>query len=147
MEIFNRSLVKFQIIEMDEILTSPSLLATARSLTLGRSSGMNSALDYYSLLVKERSVDALGIFANYMGSSIGWALFSYEKDHWGFEPQPGQVCAQVYVSVGYRRCGVGRDLIRMISKMAKPDIVRVYAWSNYAFFEPLMKEMPHFQEL
>jgi GNAT superfamily N-acetyltransferase len=101
---------------------------------------MNSALDHYTELRAKRSVDALGIFAYYMGEAIGWSLFTYESDDYYFQSEDGKACAQVYVRPVYRRLGIGRKLISQAAKLADPDIVKVYAHSDYSFFDVVMKE-------
>lgn len=143
MTMFNRELVKTQMIEMDEIVSSPQLMQTARELTLGRPSGMNAALDYYTELHAMRSVDALGIFATYLGTPIGWCLFTYESDRYEFKSGNGCACAQVFIQSDYRRFGIGRQLIKLAAKLGDPDIVKVYSFSNYRFFDPIMKEYSH----
>jgi GNAT superfamily N-acetyltransferase len=143
MTMFNRELVKTQMIEMDHIVADPKMMQIARQLTLGRPSGMNAALDYYTELSARRSVDALGIFATYYGEYIAWCLFTYESDRYEFNPGNGCACAQVFVQPDYRRFGIGRQLIKLAAKLGDPDIVKVYSFSNYHFFNPIMKEHSH----
>src|ERR1700686_1035076 len=141
MFIFNEIYFKLKIIEMDDIVRDPILLAAARKLTIGPPSGMNSALDYFIELSKTRSVDALGIFAYYMQQPIGWSLFSYESDRYMFASREGNACAQVYVAHEYRRHGVGSRLLKQVAKIAHPDTVNVYRWSNIEFFDPIMQQI------
>jgi GNAT superfamily N-acetyltransferase len=137
---YNSLFLRIKIIEMDEIVRSPSLIAIARKLTLHPGSGMNHALDYYIRLTTQRSVDAVGIFAEYLSIPIGWSLFTYESDQYSFYPQPGQVCAQVYVDTNYRRLGVGKALLEMATKLARPDTLKVYAWSAPSFFDSFIND-------
>ena len=143
MMIFNEAFLKTRMIEMDDIIADQAMMQTARSLTLGRPSGINSALDYYTTLRATRSVDALGIFAYYQAQAVGWALYTYEMDNYSFDPIDGHACAQVYVLPDYRRLGIGRKLIKQAANLAAPDVIKVYHWSNYYFFDQLMKEHPH----
>jgi len=139
--------VKLKIIEMDEIVSTPSLLATARRLTLSPSSGMNNALDYYRELYKQRSVDALGIFAYHQQKAVGWALFTFEDDRFDFTAKDGHICSHIFVDPDYRRIGIGSKLMNKVAQMATPDTINVYAWSNRGFFYPLMEQHTHFEEL
>ena len=132
---------------MDEIVSTPSLLATARGLTLSPSSGMNNALDYYRELHKQRSVDALGVFAYYQRTAVGWALFTYEDDKFDFIAKDKHICSHIFVDPDYRRLGIGSKLINKVAQMAAPDTMNIYAWSNKCFFYPLMKQYTHFKEI
>lgn len=143
----NHNLLRLKTIEMDDIVSDNELLSVARYLTIFPSSGMNKALDYYRELHKERSVNALGIFAYHMAMPIGWALFTYESDAYSFDPVEGQACAQIFVQPEYRRQGVGSELIKLVGKMAQPDIVKVYDYENYSFFRPLINAFSHFQSM
>jgi GNAT superfamily N-acetyltransferase len=130
--------VRLRAIEMDEIIRSPELLKVARQLTISPDSGMNEALNHY-IGIEDRSIDAFGIFAYHLEKPIGWALFTYESDNFDFTPEPGYVCAHVYVKPIHRRRGVGTQLIGMCEKLAQPDILCVYEWSAREFFKPLIK--------
>lgn len=142
---FNPDLLRFQTIEMDSILDSPEWTEELRRLTIGRPSGMNSALDLYTDLRKTRSVDALAIVARYPWAdrkAIGWLLFTYEDDGWGLaaDKDKTRAGAQIYILPPFRRHGIGSRLVRMGATLASPDPLRVYYWSNYDFFDPLMKQ-------
>jgi GNAT superfamily N-acetyltransferase len=130
--------------EMDDVIDSPIWSEELRRLTLPRPSGMNSALDYYSTLRNIQSVDALAVVAKYPWEdrrAIGWLLFTYEDDGWGYAADKNKTCAgaQVYVLSPFRRYGIGSRLIRTAA-LASPDPLKVYQWSNYAFFDPLMTQ-------
>lgn len=145
----HRLSVRLRAIEMDEIITTPSLLKMARGMTLHGGSGMNQALDYYTDLFNRegRSIDALGIFAYSLDQPVGWSLFTYESDNFSFMPRPGRACAQVFVKPPYRRLGVGTELITMASKLARPDVLEVYMWSAQEFFQPLAQKCSHIRDI
>jgi GNAT superfamily N-acetyltransferase len=147
MSVFNPTKIKLDIIEMDEIVRSTEIMKTCRALTLGGVSGMNSALDYYKLLAGTRSINALGIFANYGSICVGWALFTYEDDQFYFTARDGNVCTQIYVHPNYRRQGIGKKLMDKATILAKPDTMNVYAWSNWNFFYPFIQKHSHIKEL
>ena len=142
---YDPSLLRFETMEMDDIIDSPTWMEELRQLTLGRPSGMNSALDYYQTLRQKASVDALAVVAKYPWhdrKAIGWLLFTYEDDGWGLAADKNKTCAgaQIYVLPPFRRHGIGSRLIRMAAALALPDPLKVYHWSNYEFFDPLMKQ-------
>jgi GNAT superfamily N-acetyltransferase len=144
---YNPNFLRLRTFEMDEVLVTPSLLKKARSLTLPPPSGMNAALDYFQVLSRVSSVDALGIFAYYLDEIIGWALFSFEEDTWGFVPlKEGESCTHVYVDVNYRHQGVGTALMHLAARIAQPDTMRIYGYTPYnSFFKQLMTTFPHIE--
>jgi GNAT superfamily N-acetyltransferase len=142
---YNPSLLRFETMEMDDVIDSPTWTEELRRLTLGRPSGMNAALDYYQILRQTQSVDALAVVAKYPWydfQAIGWLLFTYENDGWNLaaDKEKTRAGAQVYIQQNFRRHGIGSRLIRMAAALAMPDPLRVYHWSNYDFFDPLMKQ-------
>jgi len=137
---FLKSLLKIHVIKMDEIVRDPELLATCRTLSHGGSSGMNMALNYYEQLIQSRSVDAMGCFANYQQSCIGWALVTRETDNFHYRPATGTVCFQVYVHHTYRRNGVGTALLKKAKSLVPTENLMVYGTSGHYFFNAHLKE-------
>lgn len=150
MSTFDPRHLRFQIHEMDDILTTPFLLESARRLTLHPRSGMNGALNTYQYVSQSRScsIDALGIFAYYLDQPIGWALFTYESDGTSFHPDNKETCCgQVFVQPEYRRKGIGKRLLSMAARLAVPDTMVVYAWEDLKFFNPILQAFPHVKSL
>ncbi len=135
-----------QVIEMDDIVDNPDLMAITRSLTLGGFSGMNQALDFYTRIRHERSIKAKGIYACVNDLKVGWALFTYESDAYNFLNKDGHACVQIYVSWKYRRRGIGAKLIRKAEELAKDSVLCVYSYNNPQFFAPFMAQ-PNFTSL
>ena len=138
--IYNPLFLRIKVIEMDDIVKSPSLMETVRGLTLKPYSGMNAALNHYQFLSEKRSVDAVGIFANYLSIPVGWCLFTYEADTYEFRPAKGEACAQVFVKQEYRRLGIGFQLMSMATKLSRPDKLKVYSWSEPQFFASFIND-------
>jgi len=136
-------LVRFRVVEMDQILKDTDLLTTCRRLSHGyASSGMNRALTLYqSMADRGQSVDARGVFAKYGSQYIGWLLFTRLADDFYYTPKPNHACAQIYVHESYRRKGVGTRLLKVAKKLTTPqEKLVVYAHSNPEFFVPLMNQ-------
>jgi GNAT superfamily N-acetyltransferase len=141
---FNPLSLKIEIVEMDDVIQSPDLMKTCRSLTLRPTSGMNRALNSFTTLHKTRSVDALALFANYVGDTVAWLLFGYEDDNNYFHSPHGKAFSHVFVRPDYRRLGIGSRLQRMAAKLAElaePDTVEVYddSENNAEFFRQMMQ--------
>lgn len=130
---FDPSEVVLRVVPMDQILNTPELLAVARKLTLKPGSGMNSALDIYTRISHFMTVDALGIFALYRGTYIGWCMLTAESDGVEFRAQ-GDLCTHVYVQTDYRRQGVGTQLMNKAIQLAGTNPIKVYGYNNYPFF-------------
>lgn len=137
---FNPILLKIEIVEMDDIIRSPELMRTCRRLTLNPYSGMNQALNRF-IYISSRSIDALGLFANYVGETVAWLLFGYEDDNNYFHSPHGKAFSHVFVRPDYRRLGIGSRLQRMAAKLAEPDTIEVYndSENNVEFFRQMMQ--------
>ena len=138
---FNPIFLKINIIDMDDILRNPHLMSTCRALSKGDNHGMHICLEGYTKLLKERSVDACGIFAHYLDIPIGWLMFSYERDYVMFQSSENEAVCQLYVHHDWRRLGIGTRLIHLASRMANPDTLRVYEHNEYDFFRPLIRKI------
>lgn len=137
---FNPAFLKINIIDMDDILVNPHLMTMCRTLSLGGVSGMNICLDQYAELLKKRSVDACGIFAHYLDIAVGWCMYTHEDDYTFFTSKDGEAASHIYVHEQWRRFGIGTRLIQLATKMAEPDMLRVYEHDNYNFFRPLIQK-------
>jgi len=143
----NPLFLKITMVDMDDILRNPHLMQTCRNLSHGQGdpdcvSGMNYFLKRRSQEVKDRSIDAMGIFAHYLNTPVGWVLLSYEDDAFCFHPPEGNkesAVAQIYVRQDWRRQGIGSRLMQFAIKVAEPDTVRVYRHSAEEFFVPLIE--------
>jgi GNAT superfamily N-acetyltransferase len=136
-------LTVIEIVDMDRIITDPTLELECRRLSHGGSSGMNKALDHYHDVKRTdtRPIDAKGIFAKYMRQYIGWALWTRETDNYSFNPAPGRVAFQIYVNHEYRRKGIGTKLFNAAQTLVQPhEQLHVYYVSNPAFFRPFVEE-------
>jgi len=145
--VFNPDFLKIKMVEMDDLLKSPSLLSIARNLSKGPFAGMCSTLDKYTELSKVRSVDALGLFAHYLGEVVGWLLFTYEDDAHCFTRKEGEACTHIFVHPNYRRLGIGTRLQKVAAKIANPDVVRVYEHNNYLFFKQAMSQASNLRDI
>lgn len=117
--------LQIEVVEMDRIITDPTLESTCRRLSLGGSSGMNRALDNFRAIrtTENRSINAKAIFAKETVTQdyIGWALWTRETDSYYFLPKPGDSCFQVFVEPRFRRMGVGTQLFQAARSLANPE--------------------------
>lgn len=136
---FNPLFLKINIIDMDDIIRTPHLMNICRSLSLRGESGMNASLNEYTELIKERSVDACGIFTHYLDVPVAWLLYTYEDDCVCFRGSNKEAASHIYVHSAWRRRGIGTRLIQLAARMAAPDTLRVYEHNESQFFRPLIR--------
>ena len=144
---YDSAFLSFKTYNIEEIIKTPSLLEIARSLTICMHSGMNCALNAYSVAVDLKTVEAKAIFAYYIDYPVGWLLYTAESDSCEFLSTPGQVCVQLFVRSEFRRKGIGTKLMDVAAKLADKNIVKVYAWDNVEFFNSVIINSNQVQSL
>lgn len=126
---------------MDQIVRTPHLLSTCRTLSLGWGSGMNRALSAFESVMLMRAIEARGLIAYLDTIPIGWALLSKDEltDTTFFNPTLG-FCFQVYVRMDLRRKGFGSQLLNKATQLAGSEKIRVYEDNTPGFFNRHMKD-------
>jgi ribosomal protein S18 acetylase RimI-like enzyme len=130
--------------DMDVILRNETLLATARSLTLYSTSGMNIALNRFQTMTAvpaaNVSIKAKGIFAYKGELAVGWCLLTQEGDGMDFCPEEGYSCVQIYVAENCRRQGIGTAMLNEAIRISSGQIIKCYQWGEPQFFDPFIKQ-------
>jgi GNAT superfamily N-acetyltransferase len=94
-----------------------------RRLTISYYSGLNTELNRFEVIRKERPVKCDILSAYRSDELVGWAILSKETSDFrfrrgiGYEPNQGYLF-EVFVDHAYRRQGIGSELLRVARQKA-----------------------------
>jgi GNAT superfamily N-acetyltransferase len=133
--IMKKPSVKLKIIDMNDAMENPKVLASLKELTLCGLSGMQLTLDRYEdILVQGEEIRGKAIVAYSGAILIAWGLLSWEPDDEvvDFDSSLG-VYFQIFVDGNYRRQGIGTKLLARARKIiGSKERLNVSCWSNGA---------------